>query len=62
MEHNFGGRLFGRIPFMRKLNWREMISVRSVMEQSDANRVINASGFDICSAREEHTGSIVLDW
>jgi hypothetical protein len=44
-EHNFGGRLFGRIPFMRKLNWREMISVRSVIGTiSDANRVINASG------------------
>ena len=44
-EHNFGGRLFGRIPFMRKLNWREMIGVRSVYGTiSDANRAINASG------------------
>ncbi|MDG2431462.1 DUF5686 family protein, partial [Flavobacterium sp.] len=44
-EHNFGGRIFGRIPFMRKLNWREMIGVRSVYGTiSDANRAINASG------------------
>jgi len=46
-EHNFGGRLFGRIPFMRKLNWREMIGVRSVYGTiSDANRTINASGLN----------------
>jgi hypothetical protein len=44
-EHNFGGRLFGRIPFMRKLNWREIIGARSVYGTiSDANRAINASG------------------
>jgi hypothetical protein len=44
-EHNFGGRIFGRIPFMRKLNWRETIGIRSVIGTiSDANRAINASG------------------
>ena len=44
-EHNFGGRLFGRIPFMRKLNWREIIGARTVYGTiSDANRAINASG------------------
>ncbi|MBC5840962.1 carboxypeptidase-like regulatory domain-containing protein [Flavobacterium sp. F-380] len=44
-EHNFGGRLFGRIPFMRKLNWREIIGARTVYGRiSDANRAINASG------------------
>ncbi|MEN9908021.1 MAG: hypothetical protein RLZZ540_1170 [Bacteroidota bacterium] len=44
-EHNFGGRLFSRIPFMRKLNWREIIGARGVYGTiTDANRVINASG------------------
>ena len=44
-EHNFGGRLFARIPFMRKLNWREIIGARTVYGTiSDANRAINASG------------------
>jgi hypothetical protein len=34
-----------RIPFMRKLNWREIIGVRGVYGTiSDANRGINASG------------------
>lgn len=44
-EHNFQGRLFARIPFMRKLNWREIIGVRSVFASvSDENKYINASG------------------
>lgn len=44
-EHNFNGRLFSRIPFMRKLNWREIIGARGVYGTlSDANRGINASG------------------
>ncbi|MEL1240825.1 DUF5686 and carboxypeptidase-like regulatory domain-containing protein [Flavobacterium flavipallidum] len=44
-EHNFQGRLFARIPFMRKLNWREIIGARGVYGTiSDANRAINASG------------------
>jgi hypothetical protein len=44
-EHNFGGRIFSRIPFMRKLNWREIIGARTVYGTiSEANRNINASG------------------
>ncbi|WP_035673979.1 DUF5686 and carboxypeptidase-like regulatory domain-containing protein [Flavobacterium sp. 83] len=44
-NHNFQGRLFSRIPFMRKLNWREIIGVKGVYGTiSDANRAINASG------------------
>jgi len=44
-NHNFSGRLFARIPFMRKLNWREIIGVKGVYGTiSDANRAINASG------------------
>ena len=44
-NHNFNGRLFSRIPFIRKLNWREIVSVKGVYGNiSDANRTINASG------------------
>ncbi|RTY86378.1 MULTISPECIES: DUF5686 and carboxypeptidase-like regulatory domain-containing protein [unclassified Flavobacterium] len=44
-NHNFNGRIFSRIPFMRKLNWRELISIKGVYGSiSDENRAINASG------------------
>jgi hypothetical protein len=44
-DHNFNGRIFSRIPFMRKLNWREIIGIRGVYGSiSNANRAINASG------------------
>lgn len=37
-EHNFNGRLFSRIPFLRKLNLREIVSVRGVIASiSDEN-------------------------
>jgi len=45
LEHNFNGRLFSRIPFLRKLNLREIVSFRTVWgEISDANKALNASG------------------
>lgn len=45
LEHNFGGRIFSRIPFMRKLNWRETIGIKGVYGTiSDGNRALNASG------------------
>ena len=38
LEHNFNGRLFSRIPWLRKLNLREIVSVRGVWgDLSDAN-------------------------
>jgi Family of unknown function (DUF5686) len=44
-NHNFQGKLFARVPFLRKLNWREIIGVRGVYGTvSDENRAINASG------------------
>lgn len=44
-DHNFNGRIFSRIPFMRKLNWREIIGIRGVYGSiSNDNRAINASG------------------
>jgi hypothetical protein len=44
-EHNFQGKIFARIPYLRKLNLREIIGVRGVYGTvSDENRAINASG------------------
>ncbi len=44
-DHDFHGRFFARIPFMRKLNWRENIGFKSIYGTvSDENRTINASG------------------
>ena len=44
-DHNFHGRFFARIPFMRKLNWRENIGFKSVYGTvSNDNKLINASG------------------
>lgn len=44
-DHSFQGRLFARIPFMRKLNWRENIGAKAVCGTvSSDNRLINASG------------------
>lgn len=46
-EHNFQGRLLSRIPFMRKLNWREIVGLRGVYGTiSDENRQLNASGLN----------------
>ncbi len=43
-DHDFQGRFFGRIPFMRKLKWRENIGFKSAYGTiSNENRMINAS-------------------
>ncbi|NBL63855.1 carboxypeptidase-like regulatory domain-containing protein [Flavobacterium sp. NST-5] len=43
LEHHFNGRLFARVPFLRKLNWREIIGIKAVYGTiSDENRAINA--------------------
>ena len=45
LEHNFQGKIFARIPYLRKLNLREIIGVRGVYGTvSDENVAINASG------------------
>ena len=47
LEQHFGGRLFSRIPFMKKLNWREIVGVKGVIGSvSDENKAINASGLN----------------
>ena len=44
-EHHFNGRLFSRIPYLRKLNLREIIGVKGVYGRvSDENVMLNASG------------------
>ena len=45
LEHNFNGKLFARVPLLRKLNWREIIGVKAVYGSvSDQNIALNASG------------------
>ncbi|MEM6686792.1 MAG: DUF5686 family protein, partial [Bacteroidota bacterium] len=46
VEHNFNGRIFSRIPFLRKLNLREIIGIRGVWgEISQENVDINVPAF-----------------
>ncbi|QLG44472.1 DUF5686 family protein [Costertonia aggregata] len=43
LEHNFNGRLFSRVPFLRKLNLREIIGLRGVWgELSDENIALSS--------------------
>jgi len=43
-EHNFNGRFFSRIPFLRKLNLREIVGIRGVWgEISDENIALNTT-------------------
>ena len=44
LEHNFGGRIFSRVPLLRKLNLREVLGFRAVYgEISQENIDLNAS-------------------
>lgn len=43
LQHNFNGRLFSRIPFLRKYNLREIVALRGVWgDLSDANKALSA--------------------
>lgn len=47
LNHNFNGRLFSRIPYLRDLNLRELVGVRAVYGKiSDENIALNASGLN----------------
>ncbi|CAM3511134.1 DUF5686 and carboxypeptidase-like regulatory domain-containing protein [Flavobacterium saliperosum] len=47
LEHHFNGRLFSRIPLLRKLNWREIVGVKGVYGSvSNENIALNASGLE----------------
>lgn len=44
LEHNFNGRLFARIPFLRKLNLRTIVGFKSAWgELSDKNILLNTT-------------------
>ncbi len=44
LEHNFNGKIFAKIPWIRDLQWREIIGIRGVIGGiSQDNRDINAS-------------------
>ena len=54
LEHNFGGRIFGRIPFLRKLNLREIIGFRGAWGSiSEENQLINASNIEYIAPNDE---------
>ncbi|MGV6846729.1 MAG: DUF5686 family protein [Lutibacter sp.] len=44
IDHNFNGRIFSRIPFLRKFNLRELVGFKAIVGSiSDKNKAINAS-------------------
>jgi hypothetical protein len=44
LEHNFGGRLFSRIPWLRDFNLREIVGIRGIYGTiSQENIDLNAS-------------------
>jgi len=51
-QHNFGGRIFSRIPFLRKLNLREIISFRTVYgDISQENIELSRPAFEVLTDR-----------
>lgn len=45
LEHNFNGRIFSRIPFLKKYNLRAVLGLRGVWgELSDENRLLSTTG------------------
>ncbi|CAM3836181.1 DUF5686 domain-containing protein [Flavobacterium cucumis] len=47
LEHHFNGRLFSRIPYLRKLNLREIVGIKGVYGRvSESNKMLNASGLN----------------
>lgn len=47
LEHNFGGRIFSRIPLLKKLNLREIVSIRGIIGTiSQSNIDLNRPAFE----------------
>jgi hypothetical protein len=62
LKHNFGGRLFGRVPWLRELNLRELVGFRSVWGQlSESNNSINV-GIDNLPIRYQSPEDIYWEW
>ncbi|WP_461533771.1 DUF5686 family protein [Sinomicrobium sp.] len=54
LEHNFNGRIFSRIPLIRKLNLREIVGVRGVWgELSDENIALSSPSGMLLKAPSE---------
>ncbi|WP_062056351.1 DUF5686 and carboxypeptidase-like regulatory domain-containing protein [Aquimarina longa] len=54
LEHNFNGRIFSRIPFLRKLNLRELVGLRGAWgELSDKNILLSAPSKEILVAPDD---------
>lgn len=56
LEHNFNGRLFSKIPFMRKLQWREIVGVRGVIgsiSQENQDRITPNATIQVYTAPEK---------
>jgi hypothetical protein len=52
-EHHFNGRLFSRVPYLRKLNLREIIGIKGVYGRvSDDNKMLNASGLTYTAPKD----------
>ena len=44
VEHSFNGRIFSRLPLLRKLNLRELVGIKGIWgEVSDKNIALSAS-------------------
>jgi Family of unknown function (DUF5686)/CarboxypepD_reg-like domain len=53
--HNFNGKIFSRVPYLRKLNWREIIGIKTVYgTTSEENRLLNASGLTYISPEKPY--------
>ena len=62
LKHNFGGRLFGRIPLIKELNLRELVGFRAVWGQiSEENNSINV-GVDGLPIRYQSPEDIYWEW
>ncbi len=45
LKHNFGGRIFSKIPLLKQTKWRELIFFNGIAGKiSEENKLINASG------------------
>ncbi|WP_411766658.1 DUF5686 family protein [Winogradskyella sp. A3E31] len=54
IEHNFNGRVFSRIPFLKKYNLRAILGLRGVWGSiSDENKALNASGLEYIAPNDE---------
>ena len=60
LEHNFGGRIFSRIPFLKKLNLREIVSIRGVIgDISQSNIDLNRPAFEDLLFEEGESISLI---